>query len=245
MMRHICPSIILQYSCPFLFAVQMPFSISSTDVFFYFQYRCPFPFPVQMSFFICSIYILLYLQYGCPFSISITDVLFYLQYRYPFLSAVQMSFSIYSTYILFYLQYRCPFPFPKSFAQHVLGTFTLFDDHCLWLAESRALQWMKEKKKKEKNRWRCRSVLHSLRMEYVYLLTCGRRSLVSETQNEIVVSWITLWGMIKVYWLDFSLHFRSCCLLRVSLKFGPKLASHYKPVENEVKFGLSKPYSEN
>ena len=30
------------------------------------------------------------------------------------------------------------------------------------------------------------------------VLTCGRRSLVSETQNEIVVSWITLWGMIKV-----------------------------------------------
>ena len=27
-------------------------------------------------------------------------------------------------------------------------------------------------------------------------------SLVSETQNEIVVSWITLWGMIKVLtWL--------------------------------------------
>ena len=28
-------------------------------------------------------------------------------------------------------------------------------------------------------------------------------------------------------------------------KFGPKLASHYKPVENEVKFGLSEPYSAN
>ena len=26
---------------------------------------------------------------------------------------------------------------------------------------------------------------------------------------------------------------------------GPKLASHYKPVENEVKFGLSEPYSAN
>ena len=75
----------------------------------------------------------------------------------------------------------------------------------------------------------------SLASEGIYLLTCGRRSLVSETQNEIVVSWITLWGMIKVYWLDFSLHFRSCCLLRICRKFGPKLASHYKPVENEVK----------
>ena len=34
---------------------------------------------------------------------------------------------------------------PKSFAQHVLGTFTLLDNHCLWLAESRALMWMKKK----------------------------------------------------------------------------------------------------
>ena len=33
----------------------------------------------------------------------------------------------------------------KSFAQHVLGTFALFDDHCLRLAESRALLWMKKK----------------------------------------------------------------------------------------------------
>ena len=32
------------------------------------------------------------------------------------------------------------------------------------------------------------SILHSLRREFVYLLNCGRRSLVSETQNEIVVS---------------------------------------------------------
>ena len=35
-------------------------------------------------------------------------------------------------------------------------------------------------------------------------------ALSRRTQNEIVVSWITMWGMIKVYWLDwldFSLHF--------------------------------------
>ena len=44
-------------------------------------------------------------------------------------------------------------------------------------------------------------------------------------------SWIKLWGMIKVYWLDFSLHFGSCCLLCFCRKFGPKLASHYKPVK--------------
>ena len=31
-------------------------------------------------------------------------------------------------------------------------------------------------------------VLHSLQREFVYLLTCGRHSLVLETQNEIVVS---------------------------------------------------------
>ena len=40
-------------------------------------------------------------------------------------------------------------------------------------------------------------------------------------------------------WLDFSLHFRSCCLLRVCRKFGPKFASHYKPVENEVSLDCS------
>ena len=111
MMRHICPfSIILQYSCPFLlqyrccflFAVQMPFSIPSTDVLFYFQYRCPFPFPVLKAFSICS-----------------TDIFFYLQYRCPFPFAVQISFSICSTDVLFisstdvlsYLHHRCPFLF--------------------------------------------------------------------------------------------------------------------------------------
>ena len=66
----------------------------------------------------------------------------------------------------------------------------------------------------------------------------------------IVVSWIELpcegWRKyIDLTWLDFSLHFRTCCLLRVCRKFGPKLASYYKPVENEVKFGLSEPYSAN
>ena len=50
------------------------------------------------------------------------------------------------------------------------------------------------------------SILHSLRRELPYFLPCGRRSLVSGIQNDIVVSWTTLWEMIKVYWLDFSLH---------------------------------------
>ena len=53
---------------------------------------------------------------------------------------------------------------------------------------------MKKKKKKKKGKKRRRKddgvtrFLHSLRREFVYLLTCGRRSLVSGTQNEIVVS---------------------------------------------------------
>ena len=82
---------------------------------------------------------------------------------------------------------------------------------------------------KKKKKWMTVSLgssLASYLFYFFYLLTCGRSSLVSETQNEIVVSWITLWGVMKVYWLDFSLHFRSCCLLRVCRKFGPKLASH-------------------
>ena len=57
----------------------------------------------------------------------------------------------------------------------------------------------------EKTKIKMDEVLHSLRREFVHLLTCGRRSLVSETQNEIVVSCITLWGMIKVYWADLTL----------------------------------------
>ena len=32
------------------------------------------------------------------------------------------------------------------------------------------------------------SIIHSLRRELPYLLTCGRRSLVSGNQNDIVVS---------------------------------------------------------
>ena len=51
---------------------------------------------------------------------------------------------------------------------------------------------------------------------------------------------ITLWGMIKVYWLDLTLAYifdhAVCC------KFGLKLTSQYKLDENEVKFiELSEP----
>ena len=67
-----------------------------------------------------------------------------------------------------------------------------------WLRTKTALLWMR---KKEKDKWTTVSILHSVRREQTYLLTCGRRSLVSGTQNDIVVSWITLWRMIKVSWL--------------------------------------------
>ena len=54
-----------------------------------------------------------------------------------------------------------------------------------WLRAKRALLWMR---KKENTKWMTVSILHSLRREFTYLLTCGRRSLVSENQNDIVVS---------------------------------------------------------
>ena len=50
---------------------------------------------------------------------------------------------------------------------------------------------------------------------------------------------------MKVYCLDLTLAYifdHAVSVLRVCRKFGPKLASYYKPVENEVKFGLSEPY---
>ena len=97
-----------------------------------------------------------------------------------------------------------------------------------WLRAKRALLWMR---KKEKYKWMTLSIRHSLRRELTCLSPCERRSLVSGTQNDIVGSWITMWVMIKVYCLAFSLHFGSCCLLHFCRKFGPKLASHYKPVK--------------
>ena len=44
-----------------------------------------------------------------------------------------------------------------------------------------------EEKEKEEEKMTV-SILHSLWRELTYLLTCGRRSLVSGTQNVIVVS---------------------------------------------------------
>ena len=50
--------------------------------------------------------------------------------------------------------------------------------------------------------------------------------------------------MMKVYWLDLT---TLAYILdhAVCRKIGPKIASHYKLFENEVKFGLSEPYSAN
>ena len=45
-----------------------------------------------------------------------------------------------------------------------------------------------DEEKKGKKKWMTVSLGSSLASEGIYLLTCGRRSLVSETQNEIVVS---------------------------------------------------------
>ena len=53
-----------------------------------------------------------------------------------------------------------------------------------WLRVKRAFLWMR---KKEKEKWLTVSILHSLRKELTYLLTCGRLSLVFGTQNDIVV----------------------------------------------------------
>ena len=47
---------------------------------------------------------------------------------------------------------------------------------------------MDEEEKKLKMDKGVARFFHSLRREFVYLLTCGRRSIVSGTQNEIAVS---------------------------------------------------------
>ena len=53
-----------------------------------------------------------------------------------------------------------------------------------WLRKKRALLWMR---KKLKLKWITVLILHLLQRELTYLLTCGRHSLVSGTQNDIVV----------------------------------------------------------
>ena len=55
---------------------------------------------------------------------------------------------------------------------------------------------------------------------FVDLWVSGRCSLASGTLNDKVVSWITLWGMIKVYWLDLTwayiLDHAVCCVSATS-----------------------------
>ena len=112
---------------------------------------------------------------------------------------------------------------PKSFTHHVLGISpSLVNIASDWLRAKWALQLMR---KKEKWKWMTVSLLHSLWREQTYLLTCRRRNLFSGTQNgtqnNIVVSWITLRGMIKVCWLDMNLPYildhAVCCASAASL----------------------------
>jgi len=102
---------------------------------------------------------------------------------------------------------------PKGFAQQVLGIFALFDEllllaECQWSTliscEQRALLWMRKKEKMDDGIAR---YFTQFRLVGGAAWSLG----ASGTQNDIVlllvVSWITPWWMIKVYWLDFSLHF--------------------------------------
>ena len=52
---------------------------------------------------------------------------------------------------------------------------------------------------KNKNGWQCWYFSH-FRENCRICWLCGSHSLVSGIQNDTAVSWITLWGMIKVYW---------------------------------------------
>ena len=72
------------------------------------------------------------------------------------------------------------------------------------------------------------SIFHSIWSELTYLLTSGKRSTVFGTKNYIVVE-LPCEGWLN--YIDFSLHFGSCCLLRFCCRFVPKLACHYKPVK--------------
>ena len=88
---------------------------------------------------------------------------------------------------------------PKRFA---LGIFTQFGEPCLWLAESKESSPVGEEEIKIKMDEGVDTSLTSEGTDLV--LICGRRSLVSGTQNGVVVSWITLWWMVKVYWLEMT-----------------------------------------
>ena len=71
---------------------------------------------------------------------------------------------------------------PNMFLEYSPSSANLASD---WLRAKRALLWMRKKKRKKE--WTTVLILHSIRRELTYLLTCGRRSLVSRTQSDIVV----------------------------------------------------------
>ena len=70
----------------------------------------------------------------------------------------------------------------NMFWETLPSLLTLVSD---WLRAKSALLWMK---KKEKEKWMMASILHLLWRKITYMLTCGRHSLVSGTQNDIAVS---------------------------------------------------------
>ena len=72
---------------------------------------------------------------------------------------------------------------PKSFVQHVLGIFAQFGEPCLRLLGAKS-----SPVDEEKTKLMTVSILHSLRRELTYLLTCGRRSFAPGIQNDVVVS---------------------------------------------------------
>ena len=69
------------------------------------------------------------------------------------------------------------------------------------------------------------SILRLLPRELPYLLTCGRRDLVSG-DPEWYSSWITLWEMIKVSWPDLTLAYildHAVCSISASASWGRTL----------------------
>ena len=89
-------------------------------------------------------------------------------------------------------------------AQHVLGIFTQFSEHCLWLDESEESSPVDEEEITIKID---DHVDTSLASEGTDLLTCGRCNPVSRTQNDTVISWITLRGndYSILTWFDLTL----------------------------------------
>ena len=84
-----------------------------------------------------------------------------------------------------------------SLDQHVLGIFALFDEPCLWLAESGELSCGRGRKK-----WMTVSLGTSLASEGICLFVDLWEAQPCDWDPDWYYSWITLWEMIKVYWLD-------------------------------------------